>query len=93
VTSPRELDARAVALVLLLAALWGANTVAIKIGLVDAPPLALAWMRLLLGGTCVVLWGWWTRAPFALWPGETWPLVGLGVLFTVQLGLLNVGNR
>lgn len=92
-TSPRELDARAVALVLLLAALWGANTVAIKIGLVDAPPLALAWMRLLLGGTCVVLWGWWTRAPFALWPGETWPLVGLGVLFTVQLGLLNVGNR
>jgi drug/metabolite transporter (DMT)-like permease len=92
VTAPRELDAPAALLVLLLAALWGGNTVAIKIGLEDAPPLALAWMRFVLGGACVVLWGWWTRAPFGLEAGEAWPLVGLGLLFTVQLGLLNVGT-
>lgn len=92
VTAPRELDAPAVGLVLLLSALWGANVVAIKIGLADAPPIALAWMRFVLGSLCVVAWGWWTRAPFALLPGEAWPLLGLGLLFTVQLGLLNVGT-
>lgn len=91
-TLPRELDARAVGLILLLSALWGANVVAVKIGLEDAPPLALAWMRFFLGGLCVVAWGWWTRAPFTLAPGEFWPLLGVGLLFTVQLGLLNVGT-
>ncbi len=91
-SQPRELDARAVGMVVLLAALWGGNTVAIKIGLVDAPPLALAWIRFVLGGICVLLWGWWTRAPFRLKPGEFWPLLGLGLLFTTQLALLNVGT-
>jgi drug/metabolite transporter (DMT)-like permease len=92
VSTPRQLDARAVGLILLLSALWGGMTVAIKIGLADAPPLALAWMRFAIGGLCVLAWGWWTRAPFALQPGEFWPLLGLGILFTAQLGLLNVGT-
>lgn len=91
-SQPRELDAPAVGLVLLLSALWGGHTVAVKIGLADAPPIALAWMRFVLGGVCVVLWGWWTRAPFTLRPAEAWPLLGLGLLFTAQLGLLNVGT-
>jgi drug/metabolite transporter (DMT)-like permease len=90
--SLRELDARAVGLTLLLSALWGGNTVAIKIGLEDAPPLALGWMRFVLGGLCVLAWGWWTRAPFRLGAGEVGPLLGLGLLFTTQLGLLNVGT-
>jgi drug/metabolite transporter (DMT)-like permease len=92
VSQPRELDARAVALVLLLSALWGGNSVAVKLGLTDAPPLALAWMRFVLGGICVLAWGLWTRAEFAMRPGEAGPLLGLGVLFTTQLGLLNVGT-
>lgn len=91
-SQPRELDARAVALVLLLSALWGGNTVAVKIGLADAPPLALAWMRFALGGVCVLAWGLWTRAEFTVRPREGWPLLGLGLLFTTQLGLLNVGT-
>ena len=49
-SAPRDLDTRAVGLVLLLSALWGGNTVAIKVGLADAPPLALGWMRFVLGG-------------------------------------------
>jgi drug/metabolite transporter (DMT)-like permease len=89
---PRDLDAGAIGLVLLLSALWGGNTVAVKIGVADAPPLALAWLRFVLGGACVVLWGWWTGAPFRLGPGEGWPLLGLGLLLTAQLGLLNVGT-
>ena len=91
-SAPRDLDARAVGLVLLLSALWGGNTVAIKVGLADAPPLALGWMRFVLGGLCVLGWGWWTRAPFALRPGEPGPLFWLGTLFTAQLGLQNVGT-
>jgi drug/metabolite transporter (DMT)-like permease len=88
----RELDARAVGLVLLLAALWGGNTVAIKIGVADAPPLALGWMRFVLGGLCVLAWGVATRAEFAVRRGEWGPLAGLGLLFSAQLGLLNVGT-
>ena len=89
---PRELDAPAIGLVLLLSALWGGNTVAIKVGLLDAPPLALGWMRFVLGGICVLAWGWWIRAPFRPLPGELPPLLGLGLLFALQLGLLNVGT-
>jgi drug/metabolite transporter (DMT)-like permease len=87
----RELDTRAVAVVLLLSALWGGNTVAVKIGVVDSPPLMLAALRFAIGGACVVGWGLWTRAPFRLEPGEALSLLGLGLLFAVQLGLLNVG--
>jgi drug/metabolite transporter (DMT)-like permease len=87
----RQLDARGAAMVLLLSALWGGNTVAVKIGLADASPLWLAWMRFALGGACVVAWGLWVRAPFRVGPGEGWPLLGLGLLFTLQLGLLNIG--
>src|SRR5439155_6038805 len=34
----------------------------------------------------------WIGAPFTIEPGEPGPLVGLGLLFTMQLGLLNVGT-
>jgi drug/metabolite transporter (DMT)-like permease len=90
-SAPRELDARAIGLVLLLSALWGGNTVAVKLGVVDSPPLMLAALRFVIGGLCVVAWGLWTRAPFRPGGGERWPLFGLGLLFAIQLGLLNVG--
>jgi drug/metabolite transporter (DMT)-like permease len=89
--APRDLDAGAIAMVLLLSALWGGNTVAVKIGVADSPPLMLAALRFAIGGICVVAWGFWTGAPFRLRPGEGWPLLGLGLLFAVQLGLLNIG--
>jgi drug/metabolite transporter (DMT)-like permease len=89
--APRDLDAGAVILVLLLSALWGGNTVAVKVGVADSPPLMLAALRFAIGGACVVGWGLWTRSPFRLQPGEGWPLLGLGLLFATQLGLLNVG--
>jgi len=91
IQAPRELDVGAIALVLLLSALWGGNTVAVKVGVADSPPLMLAALRFAIGGACVVGWGLWTRAPFRLEPGEGWPLLGLGLLFATQLGLLNVG--
>lgn len=80
---------------LLLAALWGANPVAVKVGLADAPPLRLAWMRFALGGLAVLAYGWTTRhtGVFTVRSGEWRVLWSLGLLFTVQIGLMNVGIR
>src|SRR4029453_4418693 len=79
---------------LLVSLLWGANPVIIKIGLVDAPPLRLAWMRMVVGGLVVALWGWRTGrfAAFSLAPAEWRPLIVIGVLFTAQVGLMNIGT-
>src|SRR5215471_10197392 len=51
----RPLDPKGAALSLLLAALWGANPVAIKLGLADMPPLRLALAR--FGLSAVVIFG------------------------------------
>src|SRR2546428_13415665 len=87
----REMDATAVVLVLLLSALWGGNVVAVKVGLPDSPPPPLAWMRFVLGGLCVLGWGWWTRAPFRPRPRQAWPLLCPGPPFPPQPGPLHRG--
>jgi len=91
----RDLDLRGAALALLLSALWGGNPVAIKIGLLDAPPLRLGWMRFILGGLSILAWAWWTGAlaDFRVHRSERKPLGFLGVLFTVQVGCLNLGTQ
>jgi drug/metabolite transporter (DMT)-like permease len=73
---------------------WGGNTVAIKLGLLDAPPFRLAWLRFLVGGSVIVLWGWATGrlAGFAVARHEWRPLLVLGLIFTTQIGLMNVGT-
>jgi drug/metabolite transporter (DMT)-like permease len=90
----KAIDARGAALALLVSLLWGANPVAIKIGLEDAPPIRLAWMRFLVGGVVIVAWGWATGRlrRFRLEPGEWRPLLVLGLLFTAQIGSMNVGT-
>ena len=91
----KDLDLRGAALALLLSALWGGNPVAIKIGLLDAPPLRLGWMRFILGGLSILAWAWWTGAlaDFRVHRSERKPLGFLGVLFTVQVGCLNLGTQ
>ena len=49
-TERRNVDLRGALLALLLSLFWGGNPVAIKLGLEDAPPLRLAWMRFVVGG-------------------------------------------
>ena len=93
-SSLRPLDVRGASVALLLAALWGANPVAIKLGLADAPPLRLAWMRFVLGGLAILAYAWWTRRSGMfprLRPGEAGPIASLGLLFAVQIALMNVG--
>jgi drug/metabolite transporter (DMT)-like permease len=90
----RDLDAPGAALALLVSLFWGGNTVALKLGLLDAPPLRLAWLRLLLGGAVIALWAWRTGrlTGFAIARDEWRPLAVLGVIFTAQIGLMNVGT-
>jgi drug/metabolite transporter (DMT)-like permease len=93
-TTARDLDARGAALALLVSLLWGANTVAIKIGLLDAPPLRLAWMRFVVGGLVIALWAGATGrlAGFRVASPEWRPLLVLGLIFTAQIGTMNVGT-
>lgn len=79
---------------MLVSVLWGANPVVIKIGLADAPPIRLASLRFLVGGVVIVLWAWLTRQfqGFTIAPGEWRPLLVLGLLFTAQIGAMNVGT-
>lgn len=90
----RTVDMRGAALALLVSALWGANPVAIKMGLEDAPPIRLAWMRFLVGGLVIVGWAAATGRLRGLrvGSGEWRPLVVLGLLFTAQVGAMNVGT-
>jgi drug/metabolite transporter (DMT)-like permease len=67
--------------------------VAVKIGLAAAPPLRLAWMRFVLGGLTILAYAWMTRrrGVFTILRGEGRPLLSLGLLFAVQIGLMNIG--
>lgn len=73
---------------------WGANTVAIKLGLLDAPPLRLAWLRFLVGGVVILVWAWSTGrlVGFRIARSEWRPLIVLGLVFTAQIGTMNIGT-
>jgi drug/metabolite transporter (DMT)-like permease len=88
------MDLKGAAMAVLISILWGANTVVIKLGLEDAPPLRLACMRFVLGGVVICLWAWATGrfAGFRVEPAEWRPLVMLGLLFSVQMAATNVGT-
>jgi drug/metabolite transporter (DMT)-like permease len=88
------MDLKGAAMAVLISILWGANTVVIKMGLEDAPPLRLACMRFVLGGVVICLWAWATGrfAGFRVEPAEWRPLVMLGLLFSVQVAATNVGT-
>ena len=89
----RPLDARGTAITLLLSALWGANPVAVKVGLAYVPPLRLACMRLALGGLAILVYAWLTRrrGVFPVRLGEWRVLWSVGLLFAVQVALMNIG--
>jgi len=90
----RNVDAPGALLALLTSVFWGANTVAIKLGLADAPPLRLAWMRFVVGGTAIAIWAWATGRLAGLRVArEEWrPMLMLALIFTAQIGTMNIGT-
>lgn len=81
----------AVCTALAIHSLWGANPVAVKLGLEAFPPLYSGFFRFSLGCVCVYAW-----ARFAgvklLPPRDEWlALLVIGLVFTVQIALMNIG--
>ena len=89
----KPLDPRAVTLALLTALIWGGNTVAIKLSLLDVPPFRLIWMRFLVGGLSIFVWAWASKAPIRLPRGERSLVSLIGLLFSVQIGLFLWGTN
>lgn len=88
----RPLSLRSGLFAFTLSTLWAGNTISIKAGLEDAPPLRLGWMRFVLGGIVVLTWAIATRQTLRPTRAELWPLAILGVLFSVQLAFMNIGQ-
>ena len=86
-------DTKIIVLVIFLALLWGGNSVSIKIGLQDIPPLALAVARFLLALFAVGTWAIIQRIPIAINRGELVPLLCLSAIFLLQIISLNVGTQ
>ncbi len=82
---------RAIGIAVFIHTLWGGNPVAVKLGLIAFPPMWSAFLRFLLGTLCILAWA--RARGTRLWPlpGE-WPaLAMLSALFTVQIGVMNIG--
>ena len=78
-------------LALTISALWAGNFVALKTALTTVPPIWMAFWRMLLGAAVVAVWAWSRGTRLSPTVGERRPLLTLGVMFTVQIALLNIG--
>ena len=88
----RPLSAKAGVLALTLSTMWAGNPVATKAGLADAGPLRLGYLRFILGAIVVLIYAIATKKSFRVLRHEWLPLGLLGLLFTVQLAFMNVGQ-
>ena len=77
---------------LLLATLWGGNNVSLKASLGHGAPMQVGWMRFVLGGAVTLAYMLARREPLALAKHEIKPILALGILFSVQLIIMNVGQ-
>lgn len=89
----RPMTPGAIALALLVFALWGANNLAIKVAVGAIPPLAAAGIRFSLGVVFFALWA--RHKGVGLWPqpGELRRLAVLAALFFIQIAALNIGQK
>lgn len=78
---------------LVLAVLWGANPVAIKLGLADVAPLRMAFLRFAVSAVAIFGYAMATgRRDILRIPRDHGkPIWSLGLLFVVQIALMNVG--
>jgi len=88
----RPLSAKAGVFALTLSTMWAGNPVATKAGLADAGPLRLGYLRFIIGAIVVLIYAIATKQSFRVLRHEWLPLGLLGLLFTVQLAFMNVGQ-
>ena len=89
---PQPIGLRTALLAVAVSILWSGNLVSIRAGVDSVPPLWSAFWRMLLGVVFVAAWARRRRVPLHPAPGELMPLLVLGVLFTVQIALLNTAS-
>jgi drug/metabolite transporter (DMT)-like permease len=71
--------------------LWGGNAVAIKLSLEAFPPMWTAFLRFSIAVVCVALWAGFRGIPMRPKRSEWWWLVLLGIFFSIQIGVMNIG--
>jgi drug/metabolite transporter (DMT)-like permease len=86
-----KLPVTAILIAILVHILWGANPVAVKMGLEVFPPFWSGFVRFGIGIACIATWAWIKGVP--LWPKrhEWAPLFPLSILFFVQISVMNIG--
>ena len=82
---------RALLLALLAHSLWGGNVVGVKLGMIAVPPLWSAFWRFLLGALVILAWARASNIPIMPQKGEWRGLLWIGLLFIVQIGIMNLG--
>ena len=73
-------------------ALWGGNNVSIKVALERGSPMQIGWIRFVLGAVVTVAYMIARRESFTVSRHEVWPLVAVGLMFSVQLVFMNIGQ-
>lgn len=84
---------KAVPMVLVLACLWGGNSVAMKVALRDMPPFFLAGLRFALGAIIIGLWGTLCKIELTLQKSQFVNLVVLSLIFSAQICTFNLGTE
>ncbi len=86
-----KLSLGTVVLAVAVHSLWGGNAVAIKLSLEAFPPMWTAFLRFSLAVVCVALWAGFRGIPMRPKRSEWWWLVLLGIFFSIQIGVMNIG--
>ena len=76
----------------LVATMWGGNNVSLKVSLAHGAPMQVGWMRFILGGIVTLAYMTARRESLRLGRHEIKPVLIIGVLFSVQLVIMNVGQ-
>ena len=87
----RPIGRKSALIALVVSVIRGGNQVALKFALTAFAPFWTALGRMAIGAAAVGCWSGLRAIPPAIRPGETWALVNLGLLFTVQIGLMHYG--
>jgi drug/metabolite transporter (DMT)-like permease len=88
-SAPEPIGLSSTLLAIAVSILWAGNVVSIRIGVDSVPPIWSAFWRMSLGVVFVALWALRQRVNIRPTRQEYLPLLILGVLFTVQIALLN----